>query len=155
MTKNKHAGKIFQIPLENGTYGFGRILDNVATAFYDLNTEIIPSIEEIIQAKVLFKVPVMNYAFSSKEWKEKWKIIGQEPLDNKLKEDIIFCRQDFISKKCYLYFENGVEEETTCEECAKYEIAAVWDPKHIEDRLLDHFMDRPCIWLEDGIKIQN
>jgi hypothetical protein len=148
MSKNKKAGNIFQIPLDDGTYGFGRILDNGTVAFYDLRVSKIPDIEDIIQSDVLFKIWVMEYAFTNRAWKKKWKILGNIPLEDELKKDVIFCRQDAISKKCYLYFKGGIEEKTTCEECAKYEIAAAWDPEHIEDRLLDHFMDKPNMWVE-------
>lgn len=148
MTKNKHTGSIFKISFGDGTYGFGRILDNSTVAFYDLKVSKIPDLEDIIQSDVIFKIWVMSYAFTNKTWKKKWTIIGKIPLEDKLKEDITFCKQDFISKKYYLYFGNGIEEETTCEECAKYEIAAVWDPEHIEDRLLDYFMGKPNMWVE-------
>jgi hypothetical protein len=36
----------------------------------------------------------------------------------------------------------------TAEECRELEQYAVWHPEHIEDRLRDHFEDRPNVRLQ-------
>lgn len=42
----------------------------------------------------------------------------------------------------------GGEEPASRQELEGLEVAAVWDPEHVEDRLRDHFSGRPNKWVE-------
>jgi hypothetical protein len=46
-------------------------------------------------------------------------------------------------RKCTIFDSAGMEMSATPEDCIGLERAAVWDPHHIEKRLLDAFMGRP------------
>lgn len=137
------VGDIIKIELKNNDYCFGRVLDNPLIAFYDLKVKQLPSEEEILQKPILFKICVMNYAVTSGAWE----VIGHMPLEKNLEEPVTFFMQDIISKKTYFYL-NSEKTPATLEQCEKLERMAVWDPKHVEDRLRDHYLGVPNKWVE-------
>jgi hypothetical protein len=57
-------------------------------------------------------------------------------------------RKDAITHELFIRKEFGPEIPATWEECKNLECAAVWDPMSIEQRLRDHFAQRPCFDVE-------
>lgn len=144
-TKQKwNPGDILEIPLGNGQRAFARILKNPLVAFYDLKADKTPAIDFIVSKPVAFKVWVMNSALTD----GKWPIIGTKPLTPDLEESPTFFKRDPISGKLSIYTKGGCEKPATLQECEGLECAAVWDPKHLTDRLNDHFANRPNKWVE-------
>lgn len=141
--KKIDAGDVFQIYLGDDGYSFARVLESPLMAFYDLLTLTPPSVEEIINSKIIFKVWVMKSAFKSRHWKK----VGYSPLTEELTSSPTFFKVDPISKKLSIY-RNGVELSATYQQCKGLERAAVWEPEHIEDRLRDHFRGIPNKWVE-------
>lgn len=111
-------------------------------AFYDLKTREIPEIEDILRSDILFKIYVMNYSVTS----GRWPVLANVVLEPELKEEITFYKIDPITKECFLY-ENHIDNPASEEDCSGLEKAAVWDPEYVEDRLRDHYLRVPCIWL--------
>ena len=143
-----NVGDIVKIDLENGTFCFGRVLEEPLLAFYDLNVTDDPSLEEIVSSPILFKVWVMNHAITS----GRWPVIGSLPLDEDLQQPVKFFKQDPISKELCIYI-NAEEIPASLAECDGLERAAVWNPEHVEDRLRDHYAGVPNQWVE-SLKIK-
>lgn len=146
MTKGRarrNVGDVLEIDLGDGTFSFGRVLPEPIVAFYDSRSDTTPEIEEILSAKVLFKIWVMSHAITS----GRWKIIGSLPLEENLKVDPSFFKQDPIDGSLSVY---RLDEETpaTRQECEGLERAAVWIPEHVEDRLRDFYAGVPNRWVE-------
>lgn len=140
----RKVGDIVAIKLADGCFGFGRVLDEPLMAFYNHKADgIDESVEEIISHSIIFKVWVMNSAITS----GRWVVIGNKPIDEELKMPAIFYKQDFITKKLYLYCD-GKQTSASFEECFGLEKAAVWEAGHIEDRLMDYFLGKSNKWVE-------
>lgn len=58
--------------------------------------------------------------------------------------------QDIIDPSQFSIYNpnNGEIIRATKEECSGLERSAVWEPEHVEDRLIDHFENRPNKWVE-------
>jgi hypothetical protein len=154
MTKVKRqkrkVGDVLCINLEDGSHAYARVLDEATFAVYDLRTMREPSVEEIIACPILFRVAVMDWAVT----KRRWVIIGQEPLDGTLVHLPPKFIQDTINKSQFSIYENGSIRPASRAECIGLECAAIWDPSHVEDRILDHYAGRPNKWLE-SLKIKD
>ena len=90
-----HTGDILSIELGDGEWSYGRVLKQPLIAFYDLRSNRISNVEEIIGSNVLFTIWVMNDAMAS----GRWPVIGSLPLEESLKQPVKFYKQDVISKK--------------------------------------------------------
>ena len=101
--KNKKTkridGNIVKITLEDGSFSFARVLEEPLMAFYELKTNKLPTVEEIVRLPILFKIWVMNDAITTGTWE----VIGYKELENSLKEPVRFFKQDPISKSVCLY----------------------------------------------------
>lgn len=139
----RKVGDIVKIQIEDEDYCFGHLLEEPLIAFYDLKSDRDPTIEDLVQLPILFKIWVMNHAITS----GRWRIIGHHPLNSKLSESVKFFKQDPISKKIYLY-ENSKEVPSSYGQCEGLERAAVWSPEHVEDRLRDHYLGMTNKWVE-------
>jgi hypothetical protein len=139
----RRPGDVFQVPLKDGSLGFGRVLNDPVYAFYDFRSSKPAPINDIILRPILFKIWVMKYAIT----KGRWPILGHVALEDDLQKPAYFFKQDLISKELFLYSE-GLERPASPEECVRLERAAVWEPEHVEDRLLDLFEGRPNQWVE-------
>lgn len=143
--QRRREGDFLAIDLGDGTLAFGRVLKEPLVAFYDLrirNGEM-PELQEILARPILWRIWVMNHAIT----KGRWKVLGHMPLEESLKHEPTFFKQDPISGEVTLY-RSQTEYPSSAEECAQLERAAVWEPEHAEDRLRDHFNGRPNKWVE-------
>ena len=141
---SRRPGAVVAIALGDGTYAFGRVLKEPLMAFYDLRADQIPPVNEIMQAKILFRIWVMNSAVT----KGNWPIVGHAPLVEADQVLPTFFRRDAISGKFSLYRSGEAEVPATKEDCRGLERASVWSACHVEDRLRDHFAARPNKWVE-------
>ena len=136
----KHGpGTFLQIPLADGTFAYGRELEDSATAFYNYRTPS-PStdLDAIAARPVLFTQVVRSSTM------KKWKRIGSRELEGKVAKPVVRFHQEIGDfRKCTIYDSIGNERAATPEECVGLERDAVWDAHHIERRLLDTFEGRP------------
>lgn len=138
-------GSVIAIPLRDGHFSYGRILQEPLIAFYDLRSHDILPIESVLPLSIIFTLYVMNYPITDGDWK----VIGNAPLTSELLEEPFFFKKDPISGALTIYQDSsGKEIPATREQCANLECAAVWEPHHILDRLQDHFAGRPYRWIE-------
>jgi len=133
------VGTFLRIPLADGTFGYGRVLEDSFYAFYDYRTrEPEFDLEAIASKPVLFSISVRRRPGS-----DKWESIGGRELDARVAQPVVQFMQDLADfRKCVIFDTAGRERSATPEECVGIERAAVWEPHHVEARLLDAFEGR-------------
>jgi len=144
-------GQVLRIDLKDGTHAYARTLKRPLIAFYNglyRDNQELP-IDEIVALPIAFKIDVMNYVVT----KGIWPVIGRVPLTPELKETPRFFKQDMMNGQLAIYQEvpdlaPSYERPATYEECLGLEVAAVWDPEHVEERLRDYFAGRACKWID-------
>ena len=104
-------------------------------------------IERIVERPVLFYVAVMHHAIRT----GRWPVAGYVPLDGRLRRPSTFI-QDPLDKNSFSIYENGRIRRATRQECIGLERAAVWEPEHVEARLLDHYAGRKNRMVEEDRK---
>lgn len=143
-------GDIVRIPLEDGIYAYGRLLDSLIFQAFDVQTADDAPPENITELPILFIVWI---GLDSVE-RGRWPIVGHVDLtEEERTTPVKFSKQDSISGRLTIYWSDPVTKEnfeipTSLEECHKLERAAVWRPEHLEDRLRDHFEGQPNKWVE-------
>jgi hypothetical protein len=139
-------GTFVRIPLADGTFGYGRVLPDPYLAFYDFRTTG-PSadLDEIEAKPVLFTQAVRLFKY------DRWANLGKRKLAGEVTKPVVRFMQDLADyRKCTIYDSDGMSRDARPEECVGLERAAVWDPQHIEQRLLDHFEGRPNTFEEQA-----
>lgn len=133
------VGTFLQIPLEDGSFGYGRVLARPYMAFYNhRTTEPLSNIDEIARQRVLFNQAVRLFDSDG------WVTLGVRPLDGEVARPVVRFMQDLGDfRKCTIFDSTGMERSATPQECVGLERAAVWDAPNIAARLLDTFMGRP------------
>lgn len=141
MSVMKHKpGTFLRIPLADGSFGYGREVEDPYTAFYNYRTtEPVSDLEVIASKPVLFATSVRRL-----NGRDKWETLGRKPLEGEVARPVIRFMQNLADfRRCVIYDTIGMEREARPEECIGLERAAVWEPHYIEERLLDTFMGRP------------
>jgi hypothetical protein len=141
----KKIGHVYRIPLEEGVYTYGQIVNDTNYVFFDYKDDgVNTDISKILASKVLFKITVDRYIFS----KGYWEIIGTYPVDSLLTSyDNKFIYDSF--KKQYTIFKDGIGQiPATWEEIKDLECLASWGCFWVEQRLKDHFAGRPNFAVE-------
>ncbi len=141
---SRRVGDIVEICPGDDWRSYARVLREPLLAFYDLKSKKGVAIEEVVEKPILWRLMVMNYAVTS----GRWRVIGNRPLEKDFELEPTFFKVDPISKQVSLY-RNAEEWPATREECHGLERAAVWDPEHVEERLLDHFAGRSNRWVKE------
>jgi Immunity protein 26 len=145
-------GAFIEIALSNGKFSYGRVLGKACYAFYDIYSEVkIANVEHLKGKNVLFVLGVYNHAIT----KNRWKVIGLSELENGMKQiPFAFVQDSMDITKFEIYDPNtGATRTATKAECLGLECAAVWEPEHVEDRIMDYFEGRPNKWVE-SLKIK-
>lgn len=145
------SGQIFEIELDSETVSYARIIDKGLCAFYGKQypKSEKPSIDEIVLNPIAFKIWVMKYALT-----EDWKNVGHLPLEAELTETVKFFKQDILNKEISIYYEVGneyFEEPATLEEVEGLELAAVWEPESVVERLNDYFAGNLEKWVDKPV----
>lgn len=143
----RKEGAFFEIELSNGKYAYGRILPKATYAFYDIcSDKALTEISFIQKSNVLFICSVYNYAIS----KRIWKVIGFMDLEQNFKIlPLQFIQDRHNLENARLYNPNtGEMKPAKIIDCIGLECAAVWEPSHINDRLIDYFEGKPNEWVE-------
>jgi hypothetical protein len=130
-------GAFVRITLEDGTFAYGRYLSDPYFALYKLRTaEPISDLDVIEAAPVLFT--------TSTRIGRHWTPLGTRPLRGEVAKPVVRFHQEIGDyRKCTIYDSVGNSRPATPAECIGLERAAVWEPHHLEARLLDTFEGRP------------
>jgi Immunity protein 26 len=149
--RRRMAGQIVEIALGQGMKSYARVLNEPLFAFYDrvFDAAEKPNTEDVISLPIAFKINVMNSAVTSGHWT----VIARIDLTPDLQEVPMFCKQDIVTGKLYIYQEVAelaphYERPASADECIGLEALAVWEAEHVEDRLRDHFAGQPNKWVE-------
>jgi hypothetical protein len=132
-----HEGEFVAIPLD-GEFGFLRIARKTRFGLYDFKASAIPPLEEIERHRILCVLGGSPEAMAS----GRWRIIGQKPLEPELLMPVKYFRHPKGTTYLDIY-EEGEFKPYAGEDLTKMECAASWEPRHIEERLRNHFADRP------------
>ncbi len=140
-------GAVIRRTLSDGYTYYGRLLEFPWAAFYDARTqEPLEESVEIVAHRPLFTVAAHKSLIEDGGWE----VIGELPLEESLrppKEQ--FIQDDLDPGDCRIIDDQGNSRDATPAECEGLEAAAVWEPEHLADRLIDHYAGRPNIWVED------
>jgi len=148
MKKQKRkVGAVVSIKVPNEQFAYARVLDKANYAIYDFFTTNEESdVKRITSSKILFIISVYDDAGISGRWTN----IGFNELEQDLQSLPFKFIQDKLDPKLfYLYDPNtGKSTPSNFEVCKELERAAVWEPEHVEERIVDHLLNRPNIWVE-------
>jgi hypothetical protein len=148
MANNRwQAGAVIRKKLSDGMHYYARLLEFPWAVFYRYRSALPENdLPSIAAHEVLFIIAAHKTLLA----KDQWETIGNLPLDGTLhrpKERAIWDD----AETCQIIDANNEMRPATPAQCAGLEIAAVWEPNHIEDRLDDAFAGRPDRWLEQMI----
>lgn len=132
-------GTFLRIPLGDGSFGYGRMLETPYSAFYNYRTTSPDSeIDRVASKPVLFRIAVRQSALES------WEPIGWREIEEHLAQPIVQFTQDVGNyRACRIFDTAGNVRAAEPQECVGLEAAAVWEQRHVEERLLDTLMGRP------------
>jgi hypothetical protein len=132
-------GTFLRVPLADGSFGYGRILEPPYEAFYRYRTAGPDSdLDRIASKPVVFKIAVRHPAVHS------WELIGWREVEEHLKQPIVQFTQSVVDlRDCTIFDTVGNVRAAEPQECMNLERAAVWEHSNVEERLLDAFMGRP------------
>ncbi|MBX2869546.1 MAG: immunity 26/phosphotriesterase HocA family protein [Acidiferrobacterales bacterium] len=143
--KKWEAGNVVEIALTDGTFSYAVVVPPSLLAFSRLNFTKQQEVSTQLFAEVSFTIGVMDYAIGDRHWP----LVGHIELTNELKKKHTFYAFDLIGKK-FRHVDGSfcTLREATLAQCIDLECAAVWDPEHVESRLLDEKNGRSNIWVE-------
>lgn len=143
----RKLGDIIKIPLGEKGHLYGHLTTSPNTIFYDGIFTSDQTIEEIVQLPELFTISVNDRTIETGEWP----VVGHSPLTEAQLKIPYKYKQDKISGELAIYHTEfaatNYERPATLEGCKGLECAAVWDPSHVVDRILDHYDGKPNKWL--------
>jgi hypothetical protein len=144
MVKRKRAriGDVYQVPLGNGRFAYGVVLERPKIGFYDYCDEGLANIQQVTSNTIAFMIWVHDDAFRA------WSKVAHTEPSSKVLQPSKFVKQDPITGELFATI-TGSEEipVRSKEEASRMERAAVWEPEHVADRLRDHFDGRPNKWV--------
>ena len=126
-----NIGDVFQIPLPDGRFAYGRVYNDASVGIYNTVTER-PLNPPIGSRSFLFTVGLYSDILE----RGKWKIIGHDPFhtDESTWPPPFFVR-DVISGD-YQIYHKGILSPAEAEETRGLEEAAVYDSNHVIDRIM-------------------
>jgi hypothetical protein len=134
-----------RIPLADGSFGYGRVLELPFDAFYGYRTTSPDSdLDRIASKPILFRIVVRQPHPKS------WEPIGWREIEARLTQPIVQFRKEVGPlRRCWIFDSLGNSRAASPQECIGLEPAAVWESHGVEERLLDTFTGRPNASLED------
>ncbi|ATB39841.1 hypothetical protein CYFUS_005289 [Cystobacter fuscus] len=144
MRPTHKPGSFLRIPLPDGSFGYGRVLELPFDAFYNYRTtEPDADLDRIASKPILFRIVVRSPHSKS------WEPIGWRKIEEHLTQPVVqFSMEVGPLRRCTIFDSLGNEREATPKECIGLEPATVWESHGVEKRLLDAFMGRPNSVLE-------
>ena len=143
------VGAVVKIPLDEKHHTYGQILPEADVAVFDSRSVHDLSPVEVISTPVLFRVAVYNHAIT----KGRWPKIGSAPLRDEFQKPATKFIQDPLKPTEFSIYCGGETRRASRAECKGLELAAVWEPEHVEDRIRDHYRGAPNKWVQSlGIR---
>jgi len=126
------VGDIFEVPLPNGRFAYGKVLRDASVGIYDtvFDTRTAPP----IKSSFAFVVGLYEYILADGTWP----IVGHEPFESTDGEwPPAYFIKDSISGDYSRYYK-GIITPSSETECSGLEQAAVWDADDIVRRIVDN-----------------
>jgi Immunity protein 26 len=131
-------GAVLCVSLDRQWHTYARILKYPKIAFYDCRVAAPEDLLTIAKRPVLFVLAVGGRAH-----KDHWPVIGHVPLETAPVPIPDQFMQAIGSGACRIVDEFFNSRAAQPQECVALERVAVWDPKHVEERIRDHYAGRP------------
>lgn len=131
-----------------GYYYYAQILTMYECAFFDVQLkEPLEDLSILSHCPVLFIICLYRDVISSGCWPK----VGKLPIrEGFLPLPMQYIHHDYSEVEWELYDPNtGAIRPSTREECLGLECCAVWDRRHVEDRLSDHYAGVSCKWTDN------
>lgn len=144
-------GDIVEILVHQEYYCYAQVLQNSQCVFFDYKTGTpLKDYSVLNRVQYLFRTTVYNYVFKDANWK----IVGNLPVKEELLRPQIEYIYHSYDNTFELYnTETGEMIKCTKEEARGHERCAVWGNNHIEDRIYDHYLNRPCVWMKEEYEL--
>jgi hypothetical protein len=144
MPRTPKPGSFMRVPLADGSFGYGRILESPYEAFYEYRTTTSDAdLDRIASKPVLFRIAVRHSE------RHRWELLGRRELEGPLTQPVVHYRQDIGDfRRCTIFDTLGNTRAAGPQECVGLERAAVWEQHAVEERLLDTFLGRPNVTVE-------
>lgn len=136
-------GGVLKVPLGRGWHAYAWTLPEVDFALFDLRTDAELPAAEVVTHPVAFRVMVNGSAYLDGRWPR----IGKVTPPLEMLAPVPTFMQDQFTGQFSIYLAGDIRPATR-DECIGLECCAVWAPEQVEDRLRDHFVGRPCKWIE-------
>ena len=133
MAKTKvHFGDVFQIPLPDGRFAYGRVYDDASVGIYcEISDE--PFQPPLGSRSFLFTVGLYSDILEKGEWE----IIAKDPftIEESTWPPPYYVKDDFFGN--YQIYHQGVLRPAEPQEIIGLEKAAVYDKHHIVERIIN------------------
>lgn len=136
-----HLGALVKIPLGDSFHTYGLLRKEPLISVLDARTDHDLDTHRLVERPVLFSVWVSSRALVA------WPRVGVVELPASMNRAEAFVKRDRVSGRVTTY-EDGLERPARRDEVEGLEVAAVWDPAHVVDRVLDHYNGRPNKWAQ-------
>lgn len=132
-------GMFLLIPLEDGSFGYGRVHVSPFKVFYDCQTdEPVRDVYVIQRQPILFAHAVQLYE------DDNWSGLDVLPLEGDIAQPVTyFWQDDNDDRECWLGDTGARKRKVRPEECVGVERDTIWSAQQIARRLLDTFMGLP------------
>ncbi len=151
MKKKNLKGSIVRIPMEDGEFCYGRILDGINNVLYDYKSKIEnENLNKIIQSDILFAV----LSGSLRREDEGCKIIGNIPLDDRHKISPIYFDPDLTNKAIVDFTSEKIKETLKYKTFEKggLQNGGIYSIEHIKQRLKDYYEGKDYIGITALLK---
>ena len=140
-------GAVLRVGLDDGTHTYARMLSHSPyLAVYDARrSDDDIDVEQVVRSPVLFVVAVSAAAYRSGRWR---RVGWVPPLAGAVEIPKFFMQDIFDPQQCQVVDHLGGQRAATPPECVGLERLAVWAAEHIEERVRDHYENRPNAHLE-------
>jgi hypothetical protein len=143
-------GQVFQVPLGDGTFGYGQVATKGPFVFFDyLDRGEAENLNTIIDSPRLFRITVDQYAIT----RGLWPILGVLPVKPEYQEARDVFSYDSEKGHYVIWsWKSGDMEQipATADQIQNLEYFASWSPRAAKERLIDHFAGRPNYEIESG-----
>lgn len=141
----RKVGDVLRIPLTDGDHAYGFELAHRVVVVVDFkgSAELAP--EVVVRTAPLFKVMVMDSAVEA----GRWPVVGHVELSKEWLQPVKYFRQDSEHwERLFIHLSDGTETPTDVAGIEGLEAAALWEPGHVEDRIMDHYAGRENLWMK-------
>lgn len=141
--QKRTIGSIVKVPVDD-YFIYAQILDNTEMVFFDTKNLENENINQIVEFPVLFRVATNdNYILDGT-----WEKIGKSEIKKEFLQPVPYFIQDALNPDKFEIYLNGNIRPATKKECLELDRCAVWAVNHIEDRIRDHYNNKPNAWVE-------